>query len=190
MANEALMDELGKLEVEYREVRSRLAKVREQWQPEPFANYTFANADGGTTTLADLFGDKQDLLVVHNMGGECAYCTMWADGLNGLLPHLLDRAAIVVVSADSAKDQREFSRSRGWDLQMVSAAGTTFIEDAGYLQDDGPWPGVSAFRKNDDGSVVRVGRDYFGPGDVYNAGWNLFEMLDGGTGDWEPKLAY
>ena len=42
----------------------------------------------GETTLLDLFGDRDTLLAIHNMGQGCRYCTLWADGFNGLLPHL------------------------------------------------------------------------------------------------------
>ena len=38
--------------------------------------------------LSSLFGEKDELILVHNMGRGCPYCTMWADGFNGVLPHL------------------------------------------------------------------------------------------------------
>jgi hypothetical protein len=51
-------------------------------------------------------------------------------------------------------------------------------------------PGVSAFRKLDDGTIVRTGPDVFGPGDDYGSPFPLVDLLEGGIGDWEPQLAY
>ena len=68
---------------------------------------------GETVSLLELFRDKDDLLVIHNMGRSCVYCTMWADGLVSSLPHIEDRTAVVVVSPDPADMQREFAESRG-----------------------------------------------------------------------------
>jgi predicted dithiol-disulfide oxidoreductase (DUF899 family) len=50
-------------------------------------NYTFTTIDG-ETSLLDMFGGKDRLLLIHNMGQGCRYCTLWADGFNGFLPHL------------------------------------------------------------------------------------------------------
>ena len=56
---------------------------------------TIAGFEGREATLSSLFGDRGGLIVVHNMGRDCSYCTMWADGFTGLLPHLESRAAFV-----------------------------------------------------------------------------------------------
>jgi len=67
--------------------------------PEPVANgYTFTRTEGTTASLADLFLDHHDLLVIHNMGRQCAYCTMWADAFIGLTRHITRRAALVLAS--------------------------------------------------------------------------------------------
>ncbi|TVS08776.1 MAG: DUF899 domain-containing protein, partial [Phycisphaerales bacterium] len=46
---------------------------------EPVGEYAFTTSDG-EVSLADLFAGKRDLLIIHNMGKRCSYCTMWADG--------------------------------------------------------------------------------------------------------------
>jgi predicted dithiol-disulfide oxidoreductase (DUF899 family) len=33
--------------------------------------------------LSSLFGKKDELILIDNMGQGCPYCTMWADGFNG-----------------------------------------------------------------------------------------------------------
>ena len=149
----------------------------------------------GNVKLSELFGDQEDLIVIHNMGKSCQYCTMWADGLNGLIGHIGSRAALAMVSPDSPDVQREFADGRKWKFKMISGEGTTFIEDMGFKyegEDGQSWwmPGLSTFRKNADGSIKRIGMDMFGPGDFYNGAWHMFDLLDGGTGEWQPKFSY
>ena len=132
-------------------------------------------------SLSSLFGDKDDLIVVHNMGRGCAYCTMWADGFNGVVAHLEDRAAFVVISPDEPEVQAEFAESRGWRFRMASAAGSDFTRDLGFEPEPGSYmPGFSVFHRQPDGTIVRTGRDFFGPGDDYCAPWRMFDLLNGG----------
>src|SRR6516164_9513796 len=60
------------------------------------------------------------------MGASCPYCTLWADGFNGLLPHIENRAAFVVASPDDPQAQEKFKASRGWRFPMVSHRDSTF----------------------------------------------------------------
>lgn len=162
--------------------------------PEPVEDYVLKGASGEDVRLSELFGDKPDLILVHNMGRRCPYCTLWADGLNGVIHHLEDRAGFVVVSPDSPEDQQEFASSRGWRFRMVSAAGSTFTNDLGFeAEHEGkPWPmpGCSTFRKTDDGKIERVAKTFFGPGDPYCAVFHLFPLLSTGVDGWQAKLDY
>jgi Bacterial protein of unknown function (DUF899) len=88
------------------EYRSQIADIREKMrstraasEPEEVHDYEFATPSG-KTRLSTLFCGKDTLFVIHNMGTSCAYCTMWADGFNGVFEHLRDRAAFVVSSPD------------------------------------------------------------------------------------------
>ena len=56
-----------------------------------------------------LFGSMKDLFVIHNMGSGCPYCTLWADGYNGIYEHLTSRAAFVIASPDSPAAQQRFA---------------------------------------------------------------------------------
>lgn len=174
--------------------QKQLAAMLKSEEPEAVEDYTFAGPDGKTVKLSALFGDKDDLILVHNMGSGCSYCTLWADGFNGVVPHLLDRAGFVAVSPDAPEKQQAFASSRDWRFPMVSDQEQRFTKDMGFLgEHDGKtmtMPGFSTFKKNADGSIVRIGRSFFGPGDLYSGIWHLFAMLDGGAGDWHPKLTY
>jgi predicted dithiol-disulfide oxidoreductase (DUF899 family) len=186
--------EIAELTRQIEELKAKLSEARRRREPEPVEDYALTSDDGAPIRLSELFGGTRDLIVVHNMGRGCVYCTMWADGFTGALPHLQNRAAFVVVSPDPPEVQRAFAESRGWNFSMVSAAGSSFVRDMGFeLGEEGKpdyWPGISAFHRRDDGSIVRIGFDVFGPGDDYCPPWRMFDLLQGGAGDWEPRFSY
>ena len=176
------------------EARRRLVKLRRRLPPEPVKDYVLRSADG-PVRLSEMFGDKDDLILIHNMGGGCSNCTMWADEFNGVCHHLQSRSAFVVVSPDSPSVQQDFARQRGWRFPMYSAKGTTFIRDMGFQWDEeeflsGYQPGVSVFRRVEDGTIVRVSKDSFGPGDLYCGVWHLFDLLPDGPDGWDPLFDY
>jgi predicted dithiol-disulfide oxidoreductase (DUF899 family) len=170
-------------------LRRDMRQVQRQIVPEPVDDYTFASTRG-PIRLSQLFGGKRDLIVIHNMGSGCPHCTLWADGYNGLYPHLATRAAFVVTSPDSPAVQQRFARSRGWRFPMVSHQGNTFAADMGYRSREGHWrPGISAFRRTRDG-VVRVSDTGFSPGDDFCPAWHILDLFPDGAAGWEPKLRY
>ena len=180
-------DEIRDLSQQIYELKQKLSEARRRAEPEPVRDYQLTASSGEPVTLSDLFGNKDDLLIIHNMGRGCAYCTMWADGFASMVPYIEDRAAFVVISPDDPETQAAFAESRGWPFRMVSAAGTSFIRDFGFADLNGSvMPGVSALHRNADGSIVRSGHDMFGPGDDYSPPWRFFDLLAGGAGDWEP----
>jgi predicted dithiol-disulfide oxidoreductase (DUF899 family)/AraC-like DNA-binding protein len=195
MSTEMSIDsEIQTLEQELLKTKQRLAEARRNRPPEPVSDYTFTDWNGQPVKLSELFGDKDDLILVHNMGTGCSYCTMWADGFTGLVPHLSDRASFVVASPDEPAVQKRFAEKRNWNFRMVSLAGTTFNQDMGFYDASSDWipdmPGVSTFRKGADGQIFRIAWSPFGPGDDFCATWPLLDLLDEGAKGWEPKYNY
>jgi predicted dithiol-disulfide oxidoreductase (DUF899 family) len=93
-----------------------------------------------------MFGDKENLILIHNMGKACSYCTLWADGFSGEAYYIEKKAAFVLVSPDAPEVQKEFAASRGWKFRTYSSAGSPFTSDMGYYNEaEGYWPGVSVF---------------------------------------------
>jgi predicted dithiol-disulfide oxidoreductase (DUF899 family) len=176
--------------------RRRIAELREKMralqatvEPEPVQDYEFATPKG-IVRLSKLFGRKDNLIVIHNMGSSCPHCTLWADGFNGLYDHLANRAAFVVSSPDAPAVQERFAKSRGWRFPMVSHKGTSFAADMGYRSEDGEWiPGVSVF-KREDGRILRVADTSFSPGDDFCALWHFFDLFPESAGDWSPRFRY
>ena len=81
------------------------------------SSYTFTEGDRTDVSLDELFGDRSDLLVIHNMGRHCRWCTLWADGLNGLLDHMEARTAVVLVNGDEPSSSTGVCR---WSQLEVS----------------------------------------------------------------------
>jgi len=168
-----------------------LAELKRQLPAEDVNDYSFVGKGGNQSSLSDLFGDKSDLIIVHNMGKTSPYCTLWADGFNGLTHHFEDRAGFVVVSPDAHDVQSEFAKSRNWSFKMASDGSGDFTRDMGFLNKDNYWlPGYSTFVKKGDGKIQRVGQAFLGPGDLYCSAWHMFDLLEGGVGDWQPKFGY
>jgi len=157
-------------------------------------NYIFTIQGNQPLSLLDLFGNHRDLIVVHNMGSSCVYCTLWADGFNGMLPALTNRTAFVLASPDTPDEQQRFAKSRGWHFTMVSTHNTSFTHDMGFTTEHNgtlyTMPGFSSFYRHDDGSIERVSKDYFGPGDEYCALWAMFSALKEGPNYWTPDYSY
>jgi predicted dithiol-disulfide oxidoreductase (DUF899 family) len=186
---ESLHRDIERLEKELEQGARRLAAMKRDLPREPVKDYVLAGW-GGPVSLSALFGPKRDLIVIHNMGKGCRYCTLWADGFNGVREHLADRAGFVVCSPDSVEVQKAFAESRGWRFPMVSGHGSTFIEDMGFRGEKSWMPGVSTFHRRDDGGIERVARAAFGPYDPFCGVWHLIALLDEGEKGWAPKYEY
>ncbi|MES2619416.1 MAG: DUF899 family protein [Bacteroidota bacterium] len=175
---------------EIEEKRTKILELRKQTDLEPVKDYALKDWNGKEVMLSSLFDERDELMVVHNMGKRCVYCTMWADGFNGFTLPLNDRMPFVLVSPDAPEVQKEFAESRGWKFSMLSADGTTFIKDLGFEpQPQKYWPGVSALVRKD-GKIYRASYDRFGPGDYYCSPWHLFDLFPKRSNEWQPKYEY
>ena len=180
--------------------RAQIMALREEMrglqagvEPEAVADYELSGWDG-PVRLSQLFGDKKDLIVIHNMGVSCPACTLWADGYNGVYDHLAARAAFVVATPNPPQVQKDFAAGRGWRFPMVSHQGTSFAKDMGYWRprEDGgdAWnPGISVFQKRGDG-LVRVSDTGLGPYDDFCSVFHFFDLMPDGQADWKLKFRY
>ena len=187
MSYEKTSDKLNEYRSQIAELRKKMREAQAAIEPEEVEDYAFKRAGGGTVRLSELFGDKDTLIVVHNMGAGCPYCTLWADGFNGVYDHLRSRAAFVLSSPDAPEQQQKFAATRGWKFPMVSYEGTTFGEDMGYRSNGRAMPGVSVFRRKGQ-KIVRVSDTSFSPGDDFCAVWHLFDLIPEGAAGWQPKF--
>ncbi len=186
-----LSDKIRAMEEKILNEKKELTELRKKVAPEPVPEYIFKTHDGSEIKLSELFGNHRDLILVHNMGKRCPYCTLWADGFTGVTQHLENRAGFVVISKDDVETQRDFYQSRGWNFKMYSSHGSTFNRDMKFETEEGSQlPGVSAFFKDDDGRIFRAGYTNFGPGDDFCGLWHMLDLLKDGADGWEPQFEY
>lgn len=172
---------------EVMEAKHRLREAIAAYEPEPVEDWTLHGLNGCAVKLSRLFGGKRELLMIHNMGRACNYCSLWGDAMKGIAPHLMQRCGFVLCSNDPPEVIKAFREVRGWDFPCVSGHETGFARAMGYADDeDNPLPGVSALHMKPDGSIVRTGHMAFGPGDDFCAVWPLLDLIKDGKGDWEP----
>jgi predicted dithiol-disulfide oxidoreductase (DUF899 family) len=176
------------LEAEIEAKKNELTELRRAMPKLRVPDLELKDSSGNLLTLRQMFGQYKDLIVIHNMGQACSYCTLWADGLNGLVPHLLSRSALYLVSQDEPEAMRAFAESRGWKFPLASAFGSNFSETMEFGKDgDSTDPGFSTLRLNDDGTIDRLSYAHFGPGDDYCGIWFMLPLLQDGIAGWSPK---
>ncbi len=188
-----MSDRIAQLQKEIEEKRKEIIAIRQEMLREEVKDYTLTDKDGQPVMLSELFDSSDELLVIHNMGKECRYCTMWADGLRGYSEIISDRMPWVLVSPNDYETMADFAGKRGWNFRYLSFNGTDFGFDLGFeIRKEGKSsykPGVSALIRND-GKIFRTGRDDFGPGDYYNPAWHFFDLFPKGHNGWIPKYEY
>jgi predicted dithiol-disulfide oxidoreductase (DUF899 family) len=180
--------EIIKIEGQIFELTKQLAQLRAENPGDKIKNYSFETLNG-QTTLLDLFGDQDKLLVIHNMGQGCRYCTLWGDGLNGFVPHIESAMALVLVSKDEPHVQRSFANSRGWRFHLASHGGGEYIREQTVMEGAENMPGAVVYERRD-GRIYRKNSCIFGPGDLYCSVWPLMAMAGMTEANWTPQFKY
>ena len=181
--------EIQALEQQIFELNMKLIELRKgSSSDEEVPNYTF-QTQSGDTTLLELFGDNNKLLVIHNMGQGCRYCTLWADGFNGFLPHLESAMSVVLVSKDAPDLQRSFANARGWRFRLASHSAADYIREQSVKEEQDNMPGAVVYERNGD-KISRKNACIFGPGDLYCSMWSLLGLAGLSESEWTPQYSY
>jgi len=180
--------EVAALETQIYELTIKLNQLRQAEVGSEVRNYSFAT-QGGATSLLELFGEQDTLLLIHNMGQGCRYCTLWADGFNGFLPHLESAMSVAMVSRDEPELQRQFANSRGWRFLMASHSGGEYMTEQSVTEGAGNMPGAVVYTRDGD-AIRRKNAVVFGPGDRFCSAWNLLALAGLGENNWTPQFAY
>ena len=166
--------ELTRLHDELARERKQLPWVRVD------KSYTFEGATG-KVSLSELFGDKTQLAVWHFMLGPgwregCPSCSLLADHMNGVLPHLAARdVQYAAISRAPYSEIAPFRARMGWSFNWVSSHDTEFNRDFhvsftkeeiaqgrfyyNYGLDGFPSeeaPGLSVFAKDETGTIYHT----------------------------------
>ena len=187
--------------------REELARERRAlpWErvDEP---YVFEGPEG-KLSLGDLFAGRSQLIVQHFMFGPdwdegCPGCSFWSDNFNGIDTHLAARdTSFVAVSRGPLAKLEAYRKRMGWTFRWVSSTGSDFNFDFGvsFAQDgqahdynygsekfDGEEkPGVSAFRRGDDGAIYHTYSTYGRGLDVLNGAYHLLDITAKGRDEAE-----
>jgi predicted dithiol-disulfide oxidoreductase (DUF899 family) len=204
-ARQALLVE----EIELRRHIERVAEQRRALPPggEVLETYRF-QGESGPTTLADLFGDKQTLLVYTFMFGPqrarpCPMCTSLLGAWNGEARDLEQRVALAVVARSPIERLSAFKKERGWhNLKLYSDSSGEYCRDYhAVTPDGGDTANLDVFTR--EGGKIRhfwsgemgpessdPGQDPRGAPDLMPL-WILLDCTREGRGtDWYPKLEY
>ncbi len=138
----AAREQLVVREKEHTRLGDELARQRRElpWVPVD-TEYRF-DTDDGQKTLAELFGERSQLLLYHFMFGPryeagCPTCSSMVDGIDGLLPHLHARdVTFALVSQAPLEKLRAYKRRMGWRIPWVSAAGSEFNLGLGFSRSE------------------------------------------------------
>lgn len=196
-------------EKEHTRQKDRLAAARRAlpWV-EVDRDYRFETT-GGAKSLRDLFGPRRQLIVQHFMFGRdwenaCKSCSFWADGYDGLVPHLNARdIAFVVVSSAPLERLQAFRARMGWDVEWVSSHGSRFNYDfdvgfgEGRPDDLSPGynfgaiarpqidelPGISVFALGEGGAVYHTYSTYGRGLDAMNAAYAYIDLTPMGRNE-------
>ena len=181
-------NEIRDIEQKIHTLMERLAKLQQSNRGNEVINYSFSTIEG-EINLLDLFGEKDKLLLIHNMGQGCRYCTLWADGFNGFLPHLESTISVVLVSKDAPQLQRKFANSRGWRFRLASHEGGEYIQEQSVMKDSNNMPGAVVYERDGD-KIYRKNDCVFGPGDIYCSMWSLLGLAGLNETSWTPQFTY
>ena len=182
------LEDTVKVEERINSLIKHLGDLRAKSKPLEVKNYKF-NTTNGETTLSKLFENNSKLLVIHNMGKDCNYCTLWADGLNGILPHIQNAMGVVLVSTNTPKEQAIFAKTRKWNFKMASHKDLPYTKEQTTLGKWSDMPGATVYEKID-GKIYLKNKCFFDPGDIYCSMWSLLGLAGIEEQDWKPKSQY
>jgi len=162
--------------------------------------YVFDGPDG-KETLAELFGNKSQLIVYHFMFGPgweegCPHCSFWADHYDSVNIHLGQRdTALVVISRAPWKEIALFKKRMGWRFKWLSSNRNDFNFDFGVSftpeeiksgkaiynyapldMDIDEREGVSAFYKDEKGDIYHTYSSYARGIDLLNTTYNFLDL--------------
>ena len=181
-------ERIAEIQQQIFELTGELGALLKQSRGTEVPDYRFASGEG-EVSLLELFAGRDTLLAIHNMGQGCRYCTVWADGFNGFLPHLENAMSVVLLSKDPPELQRRFANERGWRFRLASHGGGAYIREQSVVDGQDNYPGAVVYRREGD-KILRFNACVFGPGDLYCSLWSLLALAGMGAQDWNPQYSY
>lgn len=196
-------------EIELRRHIERVAAQRRALPPggEVKKNYKF-QGERGPVTLADLFGDKQSLVVYSWMYGPqrerpCPMCTSLLSSWDGEAQDIEQNVALAVIGQSPLEKLLAFKKERGWrNLKIYSDLDGDYSKE--YYANTPAWADNAAFNvfTRRDGAIRHFwsgemgfetadpGQDPRGAPDLMPLWTVLDSTPEGRKADWYPSLEY
>lgn len=197
--------ELLRKEKEFTRLRDELGlRQRELPWVKVEKNYVF-DGPNGKERLADLFDERNQLVVYHFMFGPgwaegCPSCSMEADHFNSFVVHLNARdVSMVAISRATIAEIQKFKQRMGWSFKWVSSFGNDFNRDYhvsftseemakgnvyyNYTTQNFPReeaPGVSVFYKDADAEIFHTYSTYGRGLDIFLGAYNFLDIVPKG----------
>jgi predicted dithiol-disulfide oxidoreductase (DUF899 family) len=204
-ARDALLAE----EIDLRRHIERVAEQRRALPPggKVAKEYRF-EGERGPVGFADLFGDKQTLVVYSYMFGPqrerpCPMCTSLLSAWDGEARDVEQRVALAVVARSPIERLVAFKKERGWhSLRLYSDTAGEFSRDYHALTPEGGDDAAFNVFTRSDGTIRHfwsgeMGFDTADPGQDPRGApdlmpiWTILDSTPEGRGtDWYPKLEY
>ena len=181
------MTKAQRIEERIMELSGQLAALRNAETGSEVPDYELQTTEGDVQ-LSQFFAGQERMLVIHNMGDACRFCTLWADGINGIL-HLEDAMAVLVVSKDPPDKQRAMAMDRGWTFRMASHGGGAYMHEQCGAKKHANQPGAAVYERVG-GALIRKAFTEFGPGDLYSPMWHFLSLAGVAASDWTPQFHY
>jgi predicted dithiol-disulfide oxidoreductase (DUF899 family) len=204
-AREALLAE----EIDLRRHIERVAEQRRALPPggPVTKDYRF-DSEHGPVGFADLFGDKQSLVIYSYMFGPqrqrpCPMCTSLLSSWDGEALDVEQNVALAVIAGSPIERLVAFKKERGWrNLKLYSDPSGEFSRDYhALLPDGGDTAGFNVFTRRD-GTIRHFwsgemgfetadpGQDPRGAPDLMPLWTVLDSTPEGRRATWYPKLEY
>ncbi len=198
-------NELLEQEIELRRQIERVSALRRQLPPggEVTRDYRFESEDG-PVKLADLFGQRDTLIVYSYMFGPrrekmCPMCASFLNSIDLKLPAMQERVAFAAMARSPIERQLDNKRARGWkNMPIYADTDGAFTRD--YVHpDDADIPAYNVFTRRDgklrhfyagemSGDMADPDQDPRGAPDL-DILWTLLDTTPEGRGaDWYPGL--
>ncbi|MDW5265607.1 MULTISPECIES: DUF899 family protein [Acidobacteriaceae] len=194
-------------EIELRRHIERVSEQRRSLLPGGAVpdGYTFIGEDG-PHTFADLFGDKQTLVLYSFMFGPqrerpCPGCTSLLSAWDGSAPGVSQHTGFAIIARSPIERLLAFKKERGWQHLALYSDMQGDYTRAYVSAEDADAPALNVFTRRD--GIIRhfwsgemgpetadPGQDPRGAPDI-DPVWTILDMTPEGRGaTWYPKLDY
>ncbi len=191
-------------EKEFTRLRDELSAARRALPWERVEKTYVFDTTAGQQTLAELFGDRSQLIVYHFMFNPladegCPHCSWWADNFDDQIVHLRHRDITMVAASRAPLAKLEAFKGRmGWSFNWVSSGEGDFNYDyqASFRPEEvragkgfynyqlstiwADREGVSVFYKDAAGAVYHTYSTYARGIDLLNTGYNYIDLTPKG----------